>query len=127
MEQTRVLVVDDESGVTTLCKMNLEKTGRYAVSTVNQPATALQEARDFKPDVIVLDVIMPGKDGGEVLADLQADEQLKDIPVLFLTATLTDRGVDARKGTIHGYPLMAKPVEPKKLMQRIDDLVEANR
>jgi CheY-like chemotaxis protein len=84
----------------------------------------LPTARAFKPDVIVMDLIMPGKDGGEVLAELQADDDLKQVPVLFLTATLTNQGVDARKGTMHGYPLMAKPVEPKKLMQRIDELLK---
>ena len=127
MDQKRILVVDDEPGITTLVKLNLEKTGRYEVETRNDPDAAVAAARDFKPDLILLDIVMPGKDGGELLAELQADDELKNTPVMFLTATLTDRGVDARQGTIKGFPFIAKPVEPKNLMKRIDQVLAQNK
>jgi CheY-like chemotaxis protein len=120
-------VIDDEPGITLMMKLNLEKSGRYTVQTQNDALTALAAARAFQPDLILLDIVMPGKDGGELLSELQADEELKSIPVVFLTATMTAHAVEVRKGNIRGIPVIAKPVEPKKLIQRLEEVLKQKR
>ena len=127
IEPKRILVIDDEPGITMMMKLNLEKSGRYTVQTQNDSLTALDTVRAFQPELILLDIVMPGKDGGELLTELQADEQLKTIPVIFLTATMTAHAVEVRKGTIRGVPIIAKPVEPKKLIQRIEEVLRQQR
>jgi CheY-like chemotaxis protein len=126
-EPKRILVIDDEPGITMMMKLNLEKSGRYTVQTQNDALTALAAARAFQPDLILLDIVMPGKDGGELLSELQADEELKSIPVVFLTATMTAHAVEVRKGNIRGIPVIAKPVEPKKLIQRLEEVLKQKR
>lgn len=84
----RVLVVDDEMDFTHMVKMVLEMTGDYTVREVVYAASVLEMAREFKPDVILLDCMMPGMDGGEVAAQIQNDPALKDTPFIFLTATV---------------------------------------
>ena len=126
MDPKRILIIDDEVAFTNLVKLNLEKTGRYAVRVEDNPAAALTSGREFQPDLLLLDVIMPGRDGGQVLAEWHKDPDLGRVPALFMTATMTQRGIDQHQGTIHGMPFLAKPVEPKKLMRRIDELVALN-
>ena len=65
---------------------------------------------------------MPGKDGGQVLAELRAAE-FAELPVIFVTATITQRGLDERDGQINGVPFIAKPVEPKKLIKQITSVL----
>jgi len=103
--------------------LNLEKTGRFVVRIVNDPTAALAAAREFKPEIALLDVIMPGRDGGQVMAELRAAE-FAELPVLFVTATITQRGLDERDGQINGVPFIAKPVDPKKLIKQITRLLE---
>ncbi len=124
MDKRKILVIDDEEGFTRLVKLNLEKTGRFEVRVENDALTSLQTARDFQPDLILLDIVMPGKDGGEVLAELQQDPVLKDVPVIFLTATVTLKGVEAQGGFIRDMPFLAKPVDPKTLVRRIEEELE---
>jgi CheY-like chemotaxis protein len=83
----RILLLDDEMDFVDLMKATLELTGEYEVRTTVRPSTFLQVAQDFLPDLILLDCMMPGLDGGEVAGQLQSDPVLKDTPFLFLTAT----------------------------------------
>jgi len=115
--------VDDEPTFTSLVKLNLEKTGRFRVCEVNDPVQALPAARVFQPDIALLDVIMPVKDGGQVLAELRATE-FPDLPALFVTATMTQRGIQQRQNQIDGVPFVAKPMEPKQLIKRIDEVLQ---
>lgn len=122
MDPRRVLVIDDEATFTNLVKLNLEKTGRFIVREVNNPTAALVAAREFRPQVVLLDVIMPGRDGGQVLAELRANE-FTYLPAIFVTATMTQHGLQQRDDQIDGVPFIAKPVEPKKLIKRIDEVL----
>lgn len=125
MDKKRILLVDDEVGFTNLVKLNLEKSGRYEVHIENDGVNATTAAREFKPDLVLLDIVMPGKDGGEVLAEMEQEPALNDVPVVFLTATISLKGVEARNGLIRGMPFIAKPVDPKTLMRRIEEELNA--
>lgn len=82
----RVLVVDNNSDTTRLIKVLLENNGDYFVLEENDSTKAHQTARNFRPDVILLDVAMPDTDGGEVAAQIQGDPKLRGTPIIFLTA-----------------------------------------
>lgn len=116
----RILIVDDEPGFTRLLKLNLEDTGDYLVRVENIAGNAFDAAREFKPDLILLDVLMPGMDGGEVSARLQASSATKSIPIVFLTAAVRKEEVGAHGGRIGGFPYLAKPVDLPEVVACIE-------
>jgi CheY-like chemotaxis protein len=116
----RILIVDDEERFTRILRLNLGCTGRYTVRTENSALNACTTAREFRPDLILLDVMMPGLDGGEVAAQLRRLPSTKDTPVVFLTAAVTNDEIASRQGRIGGAPYVAKPVELDVLMDCIE-------
>ena len=112
----RILVVDDEASITRLLKLNLEQTEDYVVRTENAAQAALAAALEFRPDLILLDVAMPGMDGGEVARRIQAASKLNNIPIIFLTALATKDEVKNRNGLIGGMPFLAKPVNMHEVL-----------
>ncbi len=123
MATRRILIIDDEVGFTNLVKLNLQQTGRFVVGIVNESVDALAVAEEFKPQLILLDVMMPGKDGGELLAELEVNEQLKNVPVLFLTASTMNQLARAEQAVVQGRPVIAKPVLPQELIRRLDEVL----
>ena len=115
-EKRRVLLIDDEQDVTESLTTNLEATGEFLVRAVNNPLQAVASAREFKPDVIVLDVVMPGMDGGDVQAALRADPKLNEIPIVMVTALVSSN--DAGGGSLEagGVHMLAKPVRLETLV-----------
>ena len=85
----RILIVDNDKNSTHLVKVLLEKTGRYLVFEENEPTRAHLSARNFRPDLILLDVVMPDTDGGEVAARIKMEPELQNTPIIFLTALVT--------------------------------------
>ena len=106
MTPKKVLVIDDEAGFTKLLKMNLEKTGDYEVRIENNSLKALDAAQEFSPDIVLLDIVMPGMDGGDVAAQFQDDPKLRRVPVVMLTALVsqgeTSQGAVAQAGSDPG-------------------------
>ena len=113
----KILIVDDEGGFTILSK--LKSFAEYEICEENNSARALETARKFEPDLILLDVVMPGLDGGDVAAQIQNDPILKHVPIVFLTAIVTERETEKR-GLFGGYPFIAKPVTLEKLAENIE-------
>jgi CheY-like chemotaxis protein len=115
----KILLVDDEVGFTELLKMNLERSGTYEVKIENDSTQAIAVARSFKPDAILLDIVMPGMDGGDVQAQLEKDPFLRKIPVIMLTALVDSselsEGAVAQSGSVIVLP---KPVD-LPLLQRV--------
>ncbi len=125
MNRKRILIVDDEVGFTQLLQLNLNWTGRYSVRAVNDASAALPAARDFHPDLILLDVMMPGLDGGEVASQLHKNGATRDIPILFITAAVQKDEIDSHRGVIGGLRFIAKPVDIDDLIARIDQQLES--
>jgi CheY-like chemotaxis protein len=114
----RVFVVDDESGFTRLLKLTLEKTGRYIVREENDGTKAWLAAREFQPDIIFLDIVMPEIDGGDVAQQIRSDASLAKVPIVFLTAIVAQRET---KTDIGGFPFLAKPVSLAALTACIEE------
>lgn len=87
---TRILVIDDEPDFSALFKENLEDSGNYDVQVENDPTKAVQTARDFQPELIFVDVVMPGMDGGDVVAAIKAEPRFARTPILMLTALVEE-------------------------------------
>ncbi len=117
----RVLIIDDEASFTRVLKLNLHHTGHYTAETVNDPTRAIAVARDFLPDVILLDVMLPGVDGGELAARLQACPKLKETPIVFLTAAVKRNEIAFHQGRIGGLPFIAKPVDFQEVVDCIEN------
>lgn len=124
MDKKRILIVDDEAGITRTLKLYLEATGAYEVRTENQGRRALPAAREFRPNLVLLDVVMPDIDGGTVAAQFDADAALKDIPVVFLTALVSNKEIGSQGRSIGGRPFLAKPLDPKKLIEYVEQHVK---
>jgi CheY-like chemotaxis protein len=115
----RVLIVDDDANSTHLVKILLERSGPYLVLEENDPAKADETAHSFRPDVILLDIIMPKIDGGELATQIEADRELHDTPIIFLTALVTHS--EANSGLqIQGHPFVAKPISIPELIEAIE-------
>jgi CheY-like chemotaxis protein len=123
MNIPRILVVDDEPNLSNLVRLILEKTQRFEVRTENRSALALSAARDFRPDMILLDVDMPGKDGGEVARQVQAEPGLRDVKIVFLTSLVSRSEAGERETMRGGMPFLSKPVNPKVLIETVDRLL----
>ena len=116
----RVLLVDDEKSFTNLLQLNLEQTGHYEVRVVNWSEDALPTAKEFKPDIVLLDIIMPRMPGGNVVAQFEADPALKNVPIVFLTAAVQRSRVVEMDGIISGKPCLAKPATVEEIVAMIE-------
>ena len=119
-KKRRFLIVDNDRNATHLVRILLEKTGQYLVLEENNSTKAYRSARIFQPDLILLDVVMPIRDGGEIAAQIRADPELQNTPIVFLTALVTPS--EARAGVhIDGHPFLAKPINIQELIRTIDE------
>ena len=123
-EKTRVLVIDDESSFTKMVKLNLEGTGRHLIQTVNESRKAIEAARDFRPHVILLDIVMPEMDGGDVATNLRNRTATKDIPIIFVSAMVSQRESKAGFYESGGEHFLAKPVTTEALCNAIDQVLK---
>ncbi len=118
---TKVLVIDDEAPIRLLCRVNLEAEGMSVIEAADGPS-GLEQARNEDPDVILLDVMMPGLDGWKVAEQLLENERTSSIPIIFLTARAEFR--DRAKGLdIGGIDYVTKPFNPLDLAPLVRDLL----
>ena len=119
---TRVLVIDDEAPIRLLCRVNLEAEGMEVLEASDGP-TGLEKARNEEPDVILLDVMMPGLDGWQVAEELLDSESTSSIPIVFLTARAEVRD-RARGLDLGGIDYVTKPFNPVELAPLVLDLID---
>jgi CheY-like chemotaxis protein len=120
MSKTKILIVDDDMAASRLLGLGLEKTGEFEVKVENTATHAFSRAREFHPDVILLDVCMPGADGGDVAFQIHDDPSLRSTPIIFLTSLVS--GQEAGNKTIQrgGYEFLSKPASIGKVIECID-------
>jgi len=124
-EKRRILIVDDDRDSTHLIKILLEKISHYFVLEENDAAKAHESARDFRPDLILLDIMMPQIDGGDIAAQIDADPGLQRTPIIFLTALVTK--AETKAGLhIQGHPVLAKPIDIPELINRVEENLPAH-
>ena len=113
----QVMIVDDEASLRTLVRANLEVDG-LEVSEAVDGNEAMDMLRESQPDLILLDIMMPGKDGIEVLEDLAADRQLKTIPVILLTAKGEQEDLE-RGASLGARGHITKPFDPEQMVRTV--------
>ncbi|MCK9602954.1 MAG: response regulator [Candidatus Omnitrophica bacterium] len=120
MDKKKILIIDDEVDFTKVVKLNLEGTGKYEVRAENKGSLGLAVTKEFKPDLVLLDILMLDMEGSEVAYQLRSDEETKNIPIVFLTAVIRKKEAEENKGVIGGYPFIAKPVGIDELIEVIE-------
>jgi DNA-binding response OmpR family regulator len=118
----KILVVDDEKDVLFMLEKRLTAEG-YSVITTTNGTNAIALAKSQHPDIIILDVVMPGMDGGEVAAKLREHSLTRSIPVIFLTALLTKTEEYQGNHTISSNITFAKPFDTEELLAQIKGLL----
>jgi CheY-like chemotaxis protein len=121
MPKPRILVVDDDEAVLEFMRAKLG--ARFAVTGTTDPQQALALARGEHPALILCDIEMPGMDGGDLSAALYAADELRDIPVLFLTGLVSAEDLKARQGQLGGRAAISKDAPITELVARIDTLL----
>jgi CheY-like chemotaxis protein len=119
MHKKKILVIDDESGFTEMVKLNLEATGEYDVVVENRGVTAMERILAYRPDLVLLDVILPDMEGPDIVRQIRDHSQTRQLPVIFLTATVTKQEVQEQHGYIGGHRFLAKPGTVHELMDSI--------
>jgi CheY-like chemotaxis protein len=119
-EKPRILIVDNNSRFARGARLFLDRTGKYVACSVIDPRGALESARNFKPDLVLVDLIMPQADGMEVAAQLEADWALHGLPIVFITTLITPE--EARDGRrINGHRVARKPTSGLDLIRIVEE------
>lgn len=116
----KILIIDDEIAFTEMVKLNLEESGNFIVKIENDSSQALQAALLFFPDLILLDVIMPDIEGPDVVAMFRQEPLLRNVPVIYLTATIRKDEARAWDGSEGGSVFLAKPCSVQELITAIN-------
>lgn len=118
MGEKTILIVDDEPDVLKVLKKGLTGAG-FHVLTADNGRDALRIAHDRHPDIVILDVLMPDISGGSVGLTLQEDPETKDIPIIFLSCTFSDRGTHEKGPLFAGHIRLAKPYDMGELLEAV--------
>lgn len=116
MYKKRILIIDDEENFCNLVKKNIEQTGEFEVHIATNGDDGIRLVREIKPDLILLDVMMPEMDGGEVASLIRNDKSIKDTPIVFLTAIVREGEVSSQASFTRGYSFLAKTVTVGELI-----------
>ena len=118
-ERPRILIVDNNSHFARSARLLLDQSGKYVTCTVIDPRRALETARNFRPDLVLVDLIMPHADGLEVAAQLEADWALHGVPIVFVTSLITaEEAKDGRR--VYGHRILPKPTSGSKLIELVE-------
>ncbi|MFA6358898.1 MAG: response regulator [Candidatus Omnitrophota bacterium] len=116
MDKKRILIIDDEEDFCNLVKKNIEKTGEFEVHIATNGDDGIRLAIEIKPDLILLDIIMPGLDGGDVVSLIKNDKRIEGTPVVFLTSLVREEEAGSQSSFTRGYSLLAKTVSVGELI-----------
>jgi PleD family two-component response regulator len=124
MENKRsILIVDDDVDASQMAKMVLEKTGLYKVSVCNCGSEAFQIIQNTRPDLVLLDVVMPDADGTEIADQIRNDKSLEATRFIFMTSLIAPEEASGNS-IIGGHPFISKPVTAEILLKRVKGFFE---
>jgi DNA-binding response OmpR family regulator len=115
----RILHIEDAEDIRKIVEVILVRIGNYTVLQCASGPEAEEKAADFAPDLILLDVMMPGQDGPQTLKNLRAQEALKETPIVFMTAKVQSSEIEMLK-ELGGFDVLAKPFDPSTLCGQIE-------
>ena len=127
LEKSKIVIIDDEEDFCEFVKWSLEKTGRFEVLVSTNGPSGITLAQTEEPALILLDIGMPQMNGAEVADHLLHSDDTRDFPIAFITGLLQKEEVSKRKGYIHGFPFITKPVTKDELVQQVDSIFEIIR
>ncbi len=116
MYKKRVLIIDDEENFCKLVKKNIEQTGEFEVHIATNGDDGIKLVKEIRPDLLLLDMIMPGMDGADVATLIRSDKSIKDTPIVFLTAIVREEETNSQANFTRGYSLLAKTVTVGELI-----------
>ncbi len=116
MYKKKILIIDDEENFCNLVKKNIEQTGEFEVHIATNGNDGIMLARELKPDLILLDIVMPGIDGADVISEIRNDGSIKDTPIVFLTAIVREEEVSSQPSFTRGYSILSKTVTVGELI-----------
>ena len=116
MDKKKVLIIDDEEDFCKLVKKNIEQTGEFEVHIATNGNDGIRLVREIKPDLLLLDIVMPGMDGGDVVSLIRNDESIEDTPIVFLTAIVKEEESSSKPSFTMGYSFLAKTVTVEELI-----------
>jgi DNA-binding response OmpR family regulator len=119
----KVLLIDDEEEMVEMVSVSLSAAG-YAMTTAFESLQGIEKAKNEKPDLILLDIMMPGMDGYEICRRLKALEETKNIPVIFFTA-MGNVDLEEKVFAVCGRDFIRKPFEPEELLEKIKKALSA--
>ncbi len=120
-ELKRILCVDDDVDILEVAKISLQVVGGFEVLTWSTGVDAIEHIREVKPDLVLLDVMMPGMDGPTIMKAMQIDPELRTLPVIFMTARI--QSGEVKEYLSYGAAaVIAKPFDPMQLAGQIQDV-----
>lgn len=122
--KTRILVVDDDRIFTAALKKYLMRVGNYDVMVANDSVRALSVARAYRPELVILDIVMPECDGATIAAQMRGDITLREIPIVFMTGLVTHQELTAVGSDIGGNTFLAKPAELSHVLDTIERILQ---
>lgn len=121
---TKVLLIDDEEDFTELLAANLHEAGNYEVRQVNNPLDAIEVAQGFRPDICLIDLVMPQMDGGDVVSAFKNNGDLRETPVIMLTALVEEDPAHPGKAQMKGgLPFVSKTSDFWVIQQAIEEFL----
>lgn len=123
MSMKKILIIDDEKEFCAMIKEEIEVITSFTVDCCSNAMRALDRVKATKPDLILLDVMMPGLTGPEIASQLKSSEETKNIPIVFLTAVLEEEEAEKEKHLIGGERFLGKPVRIEELLYVVNKLI----
>ena len=121
MKSRKILIIDDEPEWSEMLKMRLEARG-FAVESALDGTKGLEAARSNPPDLILLDVMLPGADGGDIAREITSEPSLKTIPIIFLTAAITEAEAEKRWSE-HSERMLSKTMDAEAILKKIQEIL----
>jgi CheY-like chemotaxis protein len=123
MSKHKILIIDDDVNLTRMLKLNLDESNKFDTRTLNDGKLAIDLIKEFMPDLVLIDVMMPDIQGNEIADMILNDDEIKHIKIVFLTAIVTKNEIPEESKTIGGRKFIAKPVKVDDLIATIDEVL----